>query len=365
MRPGLRAARLLWLAFLVVLPACAIAQTAVPWPEADRLFRSDPNWLGADGAFSIDLGAGRVLWLFGDSYVAAGPGVSTRDRAQFIRNTAAIESGYDPATASIRFYEGWADGHMAAFAQSPEPDTWLWPMQGIRLGEKLLLFYSRVAVNPTPGTLGFQQVGWNAFLISNPDSDPSNWEWQSLDVPEMTGDIVMGTALIREGGYVYAFGRDDKLHDAYLMRWSVAAASAGTLMDAQWWCGAQGWQPDDECRQIVIPHAGPDFSVQLRPGGEYMEVNTAGFGATNIVWRHASNLEGPWSPPRVLYRPQESDLPFAFVYAAKSHPELKGGDLVVTYVPNLFGGRGKSDLNMYVPKFVRVAGMRNMAEPRN
>jgi hypothetical protein len=43
------------------------------WPEAGELFHSDPRWLGADAAFSIDLGQGRVLWMFNDTFVARKP----------------------------------------------------------------------------------------------------------------------------------------------------------------------------------------------------------------------------------------------------------------------------------------------------
>jgi len=62
----------------LLLAFTALAQTAAPWPEADRLFHSDPHWLGADAAFSVDLGLGRVLWLFGDSFVASKPGQTRR-----------------------------------------------------------------------------------------------------------------------------------------------------------------------------------------------------------------------------------------------------------------------------------------------
>ncbi len=37
---------------------------ATPWQEAVLLFRGDPRWVGGDGAYSIDLENGRVLWLF-------------------------------------------------------------------------------------------------------------------------------------------------------------------------------------------------------------------------------------------------------------------------------------------------------------
>ena len=82
---------------------------AEPWPEADVLFRSDPRWLGADDAHSVDLGGGRVLWLFADTFVStARPGwprlLPARRTAAMIRNSVAIQSGYDPSTASIAFY---------------------------------------------------------------------------------------------------------------------------------------------------------------------------------------------------------------------------------------------------------------------
>ena len=42
---------------------------ASAWPEADRLFRCKLRWIGGDGAYTIDLGSERTLWLFADSVV--------------------------------------------------------------------------------------------------------------------------------------------------------------------------------------------------------------------------------------------------------------------------------------------------------
>lgn len=53
--------RLTVLFFALGIASAAVAQTGTAWPEADKLFHSDPRWLGADGAFSIDLGGGRVV----------------------------------------------------------------------------------------------------------------------------------------------------------------------------------------------------------------------------------------------------------------------------------------------------------------
>ncbi len=50
--------RLTVLFFALGIASTAVAQTGMDLPEADELFHSDPRWLGADGAFSIDLGQG-------------------------------------------------------------------------------------------------------------------------------------------------------------------------------------------------------------------------------------------------------------------------------------------------------------------
>ena len=72
------------------------------WEEADKIFRSDSRWLGGDGATSVDLGHGRVLWLFGDSFIdLSGSGV--RRTSDLVRNSIAIQKGYDPTTAEMQF----------------------------------------------------------------------------------------------------------------------------------------------------------------------------------------------------------------------------------------------------------------------
>ena len=75
--------------------------TAEAWPEADVLFHRDPRWLGADDAYSIDLGEGRVAWFFGDSFVA--PTVAgQRKGTTMVRNSIGIQTGYDPTRAKFK-----------------------------------------------------------------------------------------------------------------------------------------------------------------------------------------------------------------------------------------------------------------------
>ena len=54
--------------------------------EAERLFQQDPRWLGADAALSIPLSKGRILWLFGDTFVATS-NAHMRSESEMVRNT--------------------------------------------------------------------------------------------------------------------------------------------------------------------------------------------------------------------------------------------------------------------------------------
>ncbi len=329
------------------------ATKATDWPQADRLFRSDAHWKGGDAAFSVDLGGGRVLWMFGDSFITENPN-ATRRQSAFVRNSVAIQTGYDPSQAAIKFYSGRKEGKPADFAQS-KGETWLWPMAGIRLGDRLLLFYTREASDPSKDSLGFKSVGWNAFLVSNPDAVPTEWILRPLAGPEVNSRILVGMSVVRSGGFIYTFALNDENHNAYLLRWSTKAAGAGQLSSLQWWCGAEiGWQKGPARRKIVMRDAGSEFSVQSDPRGGFLHISSAGFGASSIVMRRAARLEGPWSEPEMLYRPPESDAPEAFVYGGKSHPELTGADLIVTYAANGSDERLATDMSIYFPRFVRV-----------
>jgi hypothetical protein len=323
------------------------------WPDADQLFRSDPRWLGGDAAFSVDLGAGRVLWLFGDSLVARKAG-DARKVSNMVHNSIAIQNGYDPGHATLKFYWGRRHGKPADFA-APEGKRWLWPMHGVRLGPRLLLFYTRVEPDHEEDSLGFRLVGWTAFLIDNPDQEPSAWKLLQLDVPDGHGTIIIGASAMQIEDFLYVFGYREPEHDVYLVRWPASSAAKGQLFSPEWWCGSDGWQANISERRPVMGDSSSEFSIQRDPRSiGFIEVNTQGFGAADIVMRRAEVLQGPWGKPQMLYRPPESDGPTPFVYAGKSHPELTGADLIVTYVANGSDRILANDMSIYYPRFVRL-----------
>ena len=76
--------------------------------------------------------------------------------------------------------------------------------------------------------------------------------------------------------------------------------------------------------------------------------------ATRIGVRTATAAIGPWSPACAAFTPPESGEPDVLVYAAKAHPELAGGSLVITYATNGTLAQVATSPSLYYPRFVRV-----------
>ena len=359
-----RLARPHWRALLLsLLGACAgppqgvspaaLAPRAEPWPEADRLFHADPRWLGADAAFSVDLGGDRVLWLFGDTFVAASDR-HVRRESVMVRNSIAVQRGRDPSRSSIAFC--WRPGPASWLPE--DGDRWFWPQHGIRLpGGPLLLFWSRVRATPGEG-LGFCADGWIAIAIDDPDGEPDRWQPRLLPQPPAPPGFVFAQGLSLHGRAVYGLAiREPGDHAGLLWRIDAAALWRQDLAAIELWCGG-AWQP--LARELpctpVFADAAPELSLHFDAARRcWMHVRSLGFGATTLALATAPQPTGPWSAPLPFYRPPESDRARPLVYAGKAHPELAGADLVATYAANSWDfAELVTDDSLYWPRFVRV-----------
>jgi len=335
---------------LVSCTATGPALDARPWLEADGLFTGDALWLGGDGAYSVDLGRGRVLWLFGDSFIATSA-AHRRDASVMVRNSVGIQTGYDPSHAFMRFYYARVDQHPASFIPE-DGSTWFWPGHGIRIGDNALLFYGRVRQTGS-GMWGFSGGAWTAFVVTNPEDEPPAWQMIEANVAA-TGDVNLGGAVLQIADKLYVYGEGGSQHDIYLARFDTHLALQGNLSTPEWW-SHDGWRVGATPTPIITIGA-PEYSVNFAASlGSYLFVQSEGFGATTLAVRTAPNPEGPWSEPRDLLRPPESFAADPFVYAGKAHPELTGADLVATYVPSAFeDGPPDPTEKLYYPRFVRI-----------
>ena len=376
-----------------------------PWPEADAFFRRDPQWWGADAAYSVPLSGGRSLWLFGDTFVG-----SSRRAARMVHNTIGIQTGPDVTAAPLVAHTGGTADEPEPFFPAPS-GTWLWPMAGARTAAGVVVFFMRVrSARPdlptvleawrAEGSLHFFDVfDWTAALVANPDDPVSEWRVQMLDTPPAVDRIMPGAGAHEHGDHLYAYGWRDghalrpgrvrkrpryrgfwRPRLAYALRWPVARIGAG-LHDPEWWCGT-GWAADATRAVPVVESPATEFTVH-RDGDGFVLTEAAGWLAgvdgvralrplqalkryprssqlltrlgllkVSVSVRRAPAPEGPWSAPVRVFTPRvASDV---LVYAGKAHPQL-GGDLVCTYAQIArTADRTLDDDALYYPRFVRV-----------
>jgi hypothetical protein len=348
----------------MVLPGCGGADVssgspfvAESWPEAERPFQSDPKWIGGDSAYSIDLGNGRVLWLFGDSFIANSAARSRSDSVM-VHNAIAIQTGYDITTASLKFYLN-SSTPPSAFFGAPSSTTWLWPVDGVRIGSRLILFQTQIETST--GGLGFKGVGWGAVAIENPDADPASWTITSLATQAQFG-VTLGSAVVVIDGYLYAFSAGlTTPGPTYVARWPVSALSTNSLSNPQWYGGTIGWVTGDQ-----LPHSPAavasigqsEFSIfPVTKPSPYLVIQTSGFGAATIAYETAAAVTGPYSGAQTFYSPPERSQANILIYSAKMHPELlaPGYDVVATYCTNSTNfSTLVSDMSLYFPRFIRA-----------
>lgn len=340
------------------------ALRGVRWPEADTVFDADPRWLGADDAYSVPLGPDRTLWLFGDTFVGDG---TSRDRraASFVRNAVAVMEGADPTRAALTFAAGPEPGE--AFFAIPGPE-WLWPLDGVLVGDRLLVFHMLVRPAQPGGTGGiaewrahgplgfFEVIGWAATVTENPQDEPRAWRTRFAVAPTPS-PIAFGAAALIDDSWLLLYGWDAAKR-VYLARIPLEAATRGILEPLELWCG-DGWSPDG-IPAPILEDGTTEFTVHRTGDGGLAMTAVVGFAPDAALGiRTADRHEGPWSEPVRVFVPEENARPGIFAYAGKAHPQLAGPGLVATYVTIGEADVTLDDPHLYRPRFVRLSEERS------
>ncbi|MEZ4352611.1 MAG: hypothetical protein R3F16_02945 [Myxococcota bacterium] len=354
-------------------------------------FPDTDGWSGGDAAWSVPLaapdpvsaqGAGRSVWLFGDSFVARG-GTDAKGRAYpFVHNSIAISTcthdgrfrlephwRVDEDGAPIAFFEPprvTDDAAADAIGSGLDRFDYYWPLDAFLWRGELYVALLCVAKGPPRGPfqLPFRLTGVDLARIENPAEPPASWRIRHATLAR--GDLAFpGAAFVVARDHLYAFtflDEGDGHTPRILTRLALAALEdwPPDLSPAlETWTDAEGWQPGLRPKQarILMPDDATESSVLFdRTVGEWLAVYAepsaasvpkpgaaASKGSTGMVWlRRAARLEGPWSPREPLFRMPELAVepadPNVFCYAAKAHPQFaREGELLVTWVCNLFG----------------------------
>ena len=130
-------------------------------------------------------------------------------------------------------------------------------------------------------------------------------------------------------------------------------------MTPQWWTGASDeWIMESHLDKKPVPlfsKGQMEFTVHDSPLlKKFLQVQTRSLEDPSMAFRAARDITGPWSPLQNFYKPVEAGRPSLIIYAGKSHPELKGADMVFTYAVNSTDyDRLLKEHRIYYPVFLK------------
>lgn len=196
----------------------SLVETVEVFEVDNSLFKTDKYWRGADGAATIDLENGKILWLFSDTFIDC-EGTGKRSKAKMINNSIAIQDSKNMESATLRFYTGGTKVNPESFFDLPG-ETWFWTGHGTVVNGKLIIFLFEE--EKSSEGLGFKSIGWSLVIVENPGDDPALWKMNFVKGPETFGVIVGSSAVLKDEKYIYAYGvKEPGEHDVYLLRFQT------------------------------------------------------------------------------------------------------------------------------------------------
>lgn len=338
-------------------------------PALDALFAPRKHgFLGADGATTVQLPDGRVLWVFADTVV--GHQRDGKRSGPMIRNSIAIQPAHSARPEDVRFYWRTPDRVPEAFFPSETDDEaiWYWPGCGVEANGNVYLFLMKMTKRSGASEVfAFQAIGCTLFRIHNPADNPDNWKLSHVDLTTATEHFNINAAALVEGDYAYLLGHSDgtigehEKRSAILGRIPIAALDTPDPgKSLEFWSQDQTWRNKSDNLQTLFAPAGTESSLQYDSVRKrYIAVVLPPF-TSDLCITTAKELTGPWSPPQKVYDIPQVNGPAGkglFAYTGRAHPELSSGpdELIITYVVNaddiwtMFGR-----LDIYYPRFVRV-----------
>ncbi|MCG2462839.1 DUF4185 domain-containing protein [Flavobacteriaceae bacterium F89] len=319
----------------------------------NSMFTNNKIWRGADGGATIDLGKGKILWLFSDTFIDT-LATGKRRNSKIINNSIAIQDGNSLADSKISFYYRGTREKPKSFFELPG-DTWFWTGHGTIVKDKLIIFLFEEKKTNT--AFGFESIGWRVAIIENPNDKPQKWRITYSRELDTFGVIVGSSAVLKDKDFIYAYGvLEPGSHEVYLLRFPIDNIIDGDLSGLQWWMNGI-WKT----RTSLDPKPTPlfkgqtEFSIHYQPNlGKFIQIQTYGFGDASLGYRLATRLEGPWSKPVIFYKPELDDQK-DFVYTANAHPELNNDGIIISYNVNNFDfERLLSNENIYFPRLIKI-----------
>ncbi len=360
--------------------------------DLESLFRDQEPWLGADGAYSLDISEfhpNTILWTFGDTlWGAMDAGVDddadtdgddenrTRAWTAVPNNSIAL---YDYENDIIEFYHKepkkvfeiaeWGEGN----------SIWgPWPFAPFIQNEKIYWFLEIIDLEGFAYPVGDWLVDVYLAEVVNPEDNPESWkiDYCPIDfLPVKYEDhsfLWLATDVYVEDSTYYMYGvRQEQVFDEEnipeIMRYFVVARTQEDVTNLDSWefYDGESWTSIPQIVKGGPTDLSTEYSVNYLPIFDrylliYQNDRTDDLLLKSSIWgRWGDTPVGPWSEPQVLYTPEELYLNEDYwVYAAKAHYPYfseNGNEVVVSYIVRSYSEEETmSDPALYCPYFVKL-----------
>jgi len=303
--------------------------------------RYNNGWTGSDATYSIGLPDGRILWMFGDTFLGRVRADRTRAGSPFLRNSLIVQEGDEMRT----LYQIDDAGNPTAYFVPDNPEHWYWPLDGTIHNGEIQIMLGRLSQTGSPGMWSFQYVGFDLATISLDDFSLS-----SITPVLGSGEISYGSSIMEDDTHMYIYGISTS---GLGKRLHVARVPQGDLQGDWEYYGGLSWQ-NTPSKFAIHATISDQFSV-FKEGGKYYLMTQQSFFSDKILLYQSDTPIGPWTNKKILYCTPETEGN-VFTYNAFVHPELsENGELRISYNINSFNFQDLFDnADLYRPYFIRV-----------
>ncbi|MDD3744524.1 MAG: hypothetical protein PHX54_12940 [Lentimicrobiaceae bacterium] len=338
---------------------------AVPDSLFTSYFRlNSGGWTAGDATISIPLADGRVIWLFGDSYLANVDTTNNTLPCLFqIRNCMVLQDSTHPEVLNTYIDTTQSGVLRSTFKLAPNEPAILWPGHGYTYLDTVFIYLDEVGAN-------MENKGVYLAKLLLPEL-----QIQGIYPLAEQNNILTGRAVITDtvNGFRYIYG--NKLNwivwEAYVARMPIAG---NPLHNYEYYNGTS-WTTDPvQAIKIMDDAVSPGFSVFKHGNNYYLLTQengylTCGLGR-NIYLYESAFPWGPFGNKKTIYTIDDQfNGHYLLTYNAQAHPAFTDStgllisynlnDWIDTIPPYTCPSQCKDvwhdrlDADTYRPKFVR------------
>jgi len=330
---------------------------------ATDFFRRTSGWINSDGAATVLLNNGEILWLMGDSNIGQyDPNTGTVPcLAVSVRNSGLLQpsvTDWDWHHTLTLLGDNYP-GRNSYIKQYPSDDTrWIWPGCGFQLPSNDTVYVICTPLKNGSGG-GWADDGNKVFakILSSTAKVVGFKTLQDFNGINFGIGVIKGT-----DGYIYVYGEKQTFiaSDIFVARFPMSNPNA----DWTFWNGT-GW--DALATNAAAIGQGESTATNVvKINNKYILISTqfsmgCGTASHSMYASTSSSATGPFTNEHVIYNiPERYQGHTPFWYAPNAHPEFNtaSNELLVTYDLNGYCGadciNGRTNPDYYRPKAIRV-----------